>query len=372
MNHSVGPTSTRPISRRRFLHSAAAGALALSGCGETKQQTLRVFVYAGGHETTMREVFVPAFEKQTGARVILDTGWWDAIAKLKASPKDRPAFDLMVTDATQGYPAAREGLFQTINVKALKHLDQIAPAVLDNWIVQKGYGITFPDSVMTLAYNKDMVPNAPMRWDDLLRDDLRGKIGLYNSFYMSLYTFACMKAARENKAGKAAEMVENDLDGVLQFAKDHRDRVKFWWPTSNEMILGLDHKDCAAGNMHSPEMLQALRESPNLGAIIPEADRAFVQLFWAIPEGTPNKELAERALDALFSPEMQLGFTRHGSATALLSVAKQRASEDPLWKQIYPHTEDQLRSLRYYPYDAYFRHWDDISTVWQREILRKA
>jgi spermidine/putrescine-binding protein len=167
-------------------------------------------------------------------------------------------------------------------------------------------------------------------------------------------------------------MVENDLDGVLQFAKDHRDRVKFWWPTSNEMILGLDHKDCAAGNMHSPEMLQALRESPNLGAIIPEADRAFVQLFWAIPEGTPNKELAERALDALFSPEMQLGFTRHGSATALLSVAKQRASEDPLWKQIYPHTEDQLRSLRYYPYDAYFRHWDDISTVWQREILRKA
>ena len=48
------------------------------------------------------------------------------------------------------------------------------------------------------------------------------------------------------------------------------------------------------------------------------------------------------------------------------------AAEDPLWKQIYPSTEDQLRKIQYYPYDAYFKEWDDIVEVWDREVLRKS
>src|SRR5262249_48747927 len=145
---------------------------------------------------------------------------------------------------------------------------------------------------------------------------------LYNSFYMSLYTFACMKVDREGRAGEAAGEIERDIDGVLAFAKKNRDRVKFWWPTSNDMIQGLAQKDCALGNMHSPEMLVALREKPELKAVVPEADRAFVQVMWVVPEGTPNKELAEEAINLIFSEKMQLAFARNGSATALPSVAK--------------------------------------------------
>ena len=104
--------------RRRFLQTAGATvAGCLSGCGERPSgpgpfagQELRVFCYAGGHEATMREVFVPAFEAATGARVTLSPGWWDGIAKLKLAPPDDPPFDLIISDATQGFPAAREGL----------------------------------------------------------------------------------------------------------------------------------------------------------------------------------------------------------------------------------------------------------------------
>lgn len=379
MLHSLHQTGHGLCNRRSFLGTSALAALQLAGCGSTSSkpgefqgQTLRIFVYAGGHETTMREVFVPTFEAATGARVILDSGWWDAIARLKTSPAGKPAFDLMVTDATQGYPAAREGLFQTIRRQNLKNLQHLSPAILDNWIVREGHGITFPDSVMTLAYHQEMVPSSLEGWEDLLRPELSGKIALYNSFYMSLYTFACMMAAAEKKPGEAAALLDKDLEGVLRFAKIHRKNVKFWWPNSSDMILSLEHRDCAAGNMHSPEMLVALEQSKTLGAVIPQHDRAFVQLFWAIPAGTPNTDLAERALDAIFSPEMQLGFTRHGSATANLEVARQRAAENPLWKQIYPHTEEQLQAIRYYPYDTYFRNWNDLSSIWQREILTRA
>jgi spermidine/putrescine-binding protein len=367
------------LTRRRFLLAAAGGAAGFAaGCGRQGDQRrgpfageeLRIFVYAGGHEKTMRKVFVPRFEAATGATAILDPGWWDAIPKLKAAPASRPPYDLLVTDATQGFPAAREGLFRQLNLAHIPNHNNLAPAVLDHWIFRDRYGVTFPDSVMTLAYHRDAVTPPPTSWADLLRDDLRGKLGLYNSFYMSLYTFACMKVASAGKPGTAHAAVSDDLDGILRFAKENRDRVKFWWPTSTDMTLGLVHRDCAAGNMHSPEMLQALRQEPKLGAVVPAADRAFVQLFWAIPAGTTKAELAEAAIDLIFSTEMQVEFARRGSATAVLPAAQTLAAEDPLWKSLYPHTEDQFRTLRYYPYDAYFEHWDDIERIWTREIMR--
>src|SRR5262245_45508178 len=75
-------SASRP-SRRTVLQGLAASAVGvLTGCGSRggsggNAQELRVFVYAGGHDKTMREVFVPSFESQTGATVTLYSGWWD-------------------------------------------------------------------------------------------------------------------------------------------------------------------------------------------------------------------------------------------------------------------------------------------------------
>jgi spermidine/putrescine-binding protein len=360
------------VTRRHFLAAAGALTAGLAGCGSrTGGEKLRVFVYAGGHEKTMRETFVPVFERETGATAVLDAGWWDAIAKLKASPPGKPAFDLVITDATQGYPAIREGLFGQIDLDLVPSHKNLAAAALDNWVFRDRYAIPYPDAVMTLAYHRELVKKAPAGWDDLLRDDLRKQIALYSSFYMSLYTFAAMLAAQQGKPGTAHALVEKDLKGVMRFAKEHSDRVKFWWPNSTDMILGLTRKDCAAGNMHSPEMLRALRAEKQLGAVVPPHDRAFVQVMWCIPEGTPRRELAHRALDLIFGEHLQYEFASRGMASAVPAVAERLAREDPLWKSIYPHTTEQLASLRYYPYDVYASHWNDLSTFWDREVLRK-
>jgi spermidine/putrescine-binding protein len=365
------------LSRRRFLCQAAAATLGLAGCqrspgtGEFRGQQLRVFIYSGGMEKTMRSTFVPRVEAETGATVILDPGWWDSIPKLKASPPGQPAFDLVLTDPTQGYPAIREGLFQKIDLSRVPNHRNLSPAVLDNWVFKDGYGITFPDSVMTLAYNKELVPFTPANWGDLLRDSVRGKLSLYNSFYMSLYTFACMKVALEGRPGSAAKEVADHLQDVLDFAKAQRDAVKFWWPTSTDLSLSLARKDCAIGNQHSPEMLRVMRDQPQLAAVVPVEDRAFTQLMWVIPEGTRRKALAEAAIDILLSEPMQREFTRNGCMSSNLKVAQEAAAADPFWKQIYPSTEEQLRTLRFYPYDTYFKHWDDIVATWDRQVLRK-
>ena len=368
----------RSISRRSFLQtSAATTACAVAGCqpsgpaaGSKSKRELRVFVYAGSHEQTMREVFVPRFEAAAGCTVTLFSGWWDAIAKLKTAPANDPPFDLMITDATQGFPAAREGLFAKIDFTRIPNHKAMTPAALDTWVYRDGFGLPYPDSVMTFAYHRKLLATAPTRWSDLFQSDLVGKIGLYNSFYMSLYTFAAALADANGKPGTAHELIRTKTDDVFTYAREHRKAVKLWWPTSTDMILALNDKSVAAGNMHSPEYMQAIREKPDLAAFVPEHDRAMVQVFWAIPVGTKNQDLAEAALDLMFGDPVQYEFARRGMATALPQTAARMASEDPYWKTFYPHTDAQFRTLQYYPYDVYAEHWDEFADRWDRTILR--
>ncbi|MCO5168744.1 MAG: extracellular solute-binding protein [Planctomycetes bacterium] len=358
------PPGPPPTSR-----PAAAGT---GGARPFAGRTLRVFVYSGAWEKAFREAFVPSFEARTGATVIVDPGWWDSIPKLKASPPGQPAFDLVLTDATQGYPAIREGMFQKLDLQKLPNLARVSRAALDTWVHRDGYGVTFPESAMTLAWNRRVVEPEPTGWGDLLREDVRGKVGLYNSFYMSLYTFACAKVAAEGREGQAAQELERDPDGVLSFAKEQRGRVKVWWPTSTDMALSLGQRTCAIGNMHSPDMLLAQRARPELGALAPAADRAFVLLMWVVPADTREAELATAAIDLLLSEEMQEAFARGGSATVLPHVAARVAQADPMWAAIYPADAAALEGVRYYPYDAYMRRWDEIVQVWDREVLRSS
>lgn len=378
--------------RRRVLAGIGAGAgLAatglLAGCGPDETtaagdagdnkrpfegETLKVFIYSGSWEQSFRSAFIPAFEAATGATVIADPGWWDSIPKLKASPPDDPAFDLVLTDATQGYPAIREGLFQTIDMDSIPNRRLAAASTLDNWVYKESYGVTFPDSAMTLAWNRDLVGFEPTGWADLLRDDVAGKLGVYNSFYMSLYTFAAMKVGAAGKPGTAHAEMGNNLDGVLQFARDNRDRVGYWWPTSSDMVLNLAQENAAIGNMHSTDMLPALRERPQLAATVPDADRVYIQLMWVVPAATKRKALAEAAIDYLFRPDMQAAFAYGGRMTAQLDVAQKIVADDPLYGQVYPTTEAGVADIQYYPYEAYFKDWDQIVKIWDQEILRSA
>lgn len=376
--------------RRRFLSSIAAcgaggGLLGLSGCGDPKEaasagagdkpfagQTLRVFVYSGAWEKGFTDHFVPLFEERTGARVVVDPGWWDSIPKLKASPPGQPAFDLVLTDATQGYPAIREGMFQTLDFSKIPNKANIQTSALDNWVVEEGYGITFPEAAMTLGYHKGLCPAPPTGWGDLLLEDYDGALGLYNSFYMSLYTLACMKVAQEGRPGTAAETMATDLQGVIDFAKSQRERVRLWWPTSTDMSMNLARRNVALGNMHSTDMLLALRDHPDLGAVVPESDPAYVLLMWVVSADSQVPDLAHAAIDLLFSAEVQRGFARTGQATTLAGVAAEVAAEDEEWAAFYPSTPEAIAAVRYYPYDVYMEHWDELVEVWDREVLRES
>lgn len=368
-------------SRRVFLGATGASlAGLLGGCsgsappanGDFRGRTLTVFVYSG-LDQIFQEHFAEPFAAQTGATVVLDAGWWDSIARLMASPPGQPAYDLVLTDATQGYPAIRSGMFRQINFDRVPNSRELAPSALDNWVAKDRYGLTFHESALSLAWNRSRVATDPVGWGDLLRDDLKGKIALYDGFYMSFYTFACMKAAADGKLGTAHQSVTENIGSVFDFARKERERVQFWWPTGTKMLQDLLQGNFAAGNAHSVGVLQTGKEKPDvIGFTTPDADRAFVQLMWVIPADTPNAELAETAINFLLSHETQVAMARRGAGTSHVAAARQVAAEDPVWRRTYPSTDEQFRTMQYFPYEAYFQDWDQLTKTWEQEILRKS
>ena len=182
-----------------------------------------------------------------------------------------------------------------------------------------------------------------------------------------------MKVDSEGKAGTARQECEQNLAGVLDFAKSQRDRVNYWWPSSSDMALNLVQRNVLAGNIHSVDAFGPIRDGQPVGVFVPDTDRASFQALWVVAKDTKKKELAEAAMNVFCSEAFQEIYASDGGfPTAIPSVAEKVAAKDKLWASIYAHTPDQFKNVGYYPYDAYFKQWDHIVSVWDKEVLRKA
>jgi spermidine/putrescine-binding protein len=372
------------VTRRGVLRAGAAGLGAIAAGNldmissaaygrSFKGESLRIFTYAGAWGDQFTKNFAPLFKKMTGADLVVELGWWDSIPKLKASPPGSPAFDLIMTDATQGYPAIHEELFQKVNMANIPNARLFTPEVLDNWVVKENWGVTWPDAAQTGIYNKTLVKQPPARWGDLLKPEFDGQLGIYNSFYFSLFTFACMKVDSEGKAGTARKEIADNLEGVLDFAIKQRNRVKYWWPSSSDMALNLLGGNVSAGNIHTVDIIPVVRAGKPVDVFVPDHDRASFQALWLVSKGTKKKELAEAAINIFCSEQFQKIYASDGGfPTAIPTVAAEVAATDPVWALMYAHKPEQFKDIGYYPYDAYFAHWDHIVDVWDKKVLRKA
>ena len=378
--------SNQRITRRDFIRKStvasagvvAAGQLGIWGADvqaaqDFKGEKLRIFTYAGAWGDQFTKNFAPLFKELTGADLIVELGWWDSIPKLKASPPGNPAFDLIMTDATQGYPAIREGLFQKVDMGNIPNAGKFAPEVMSNWVVEESWGVTWPDAAQTGVFNTEDVEAAPQRWSQLLDARYDDKLGMYNSFYFSLFTFACMMVDQEGNAGTARDVCNSDLGKVLEFAKSQRDRVNYWWPSSSDMALNLVQKNVIIGNIHSVDAFTPVREGEPIGVFVPEKDRASFQALWLVSRDTKKNDLAEKAIDIFCSERFQEIYASDGGfPTAIPSVAATVGAKDALWAQINPYKPEHFQNVGYYPYDAYFSQWDHIVEVWDKEVLRKS
>ncbi|MDQ4132596.1 MAG: extracellular solute-binding protein [Actinomycetota bacterium] len=333
-------------------------------------QSITMLVYSGITERLYKDNFVPQFEAATGAKVTIDAAWTEGIARLQASPADNPAFDVVLTDPTQGLPAIQSGLFQQIDTDKIPNAKQFAPQLLDTSVWRDGWGLPFHSSAMTLATNTSARPQPYQSWAELLDSPPPQGVMLYNLPYMSVYTFAAMKAEKEGKVGQAASMLGDDPQGVMDFAVANRGLVKYFWPSTTDGVNALVNGEVAAGNMHGNGLLAPIRAGKPVAGVLPGGDVAYAQVFQAVPRGVRNLDLSIAAINHVASAEFQQALASSGEYSAAIpEIAQAQAAKDPVWAQAFPSREEEFAELRYYPYEALAD--PQIAARWDREVLRK-
>jgi spermidine/putrescine-binding protein len=368
--------------RREFLKGTAGAAAAAVGFPAVVRaqakpyagQTLTVFTYAGAYESTLKAHLVGPFEQRTGAKVVLDPGWWDMLPKLKASPPGQPVFDLVMTDPTQGLPSIKEGLFQNVSLDNVPNAKLIPARLQQDWYQANAWGVNLAGSIMVMAFNTEAVTKVPQHWHDLLAPELKGKLSFYDAPYQSLFAFAQMKAGTEGRPGKGYEELKSNLDGVLKFSAEHRDIIRLWWTSTGDFMGKMLQKEIVGGIVHNTGPVGAEAEGKPVRTVSPPEGTAIVQVFWSIPKGTRVKRLAEEFINDFYSTEFQVKWGTAGKiAVPNLKAAELAGKEDKLYAKFLPTTQAAWDQIRFYPYDIYFEggNWAKINDVWTREVLRK-
>ena len=383
-----------PISRRRFigrggqLALGVAAAAALGGCADADQgddtvsggaergtqdfkgESLTMLVYSGLTEQLYKRHFVPQFEAATGAKVTIDSAWTEGIARLQAAAEGDPPFDVVQNDPTQGAPAIKAGLFQQFDVKRITNASRLAPRLLEADVWKQGYALPFHSSAMTLVTNTALRPEPYRSWLELLTDPPQDGVMLYNLPYMSVYTFAAMKAEQDGTVGTAAQMLRDDPDSVLRFAIANRGLVEYFWTSTTDGMNALLRGEVAAGNMHGNGLLTPKREGKPVTGVRPPGDIGYAQVWYAIPQKVRNLDLSLAAINHIASPEFQGALAASGEySCAIPELAAAQAAKDPEWAAAFPHTAADFAALTYYPYDALAN--ESIAKTWDREVLRK-
>lgn len=190
------------LQRRRALQVlAAAGASALVTPALAQSKSIAATTYPGAWESAHRAFLVPAYQKASGAGVNLVASLAvDTVSKITAQ-KANPPYDAIILDEGPYLAALQHDIFERIPADKVPNLKDI-PA---NFIDSRGLGVFCSAQIIGIAYNTDKIKNPPRSWNDLLKPEYKGRVGLA-SMGSTLVSAWMAEIARLN--GGSAENME--------------------------------------------------------------------------------------------------------------------------------------------------------------------
>jgi putative spermidine/putrescine transport system substrate-binding protein len=198
--------------RRRVLKGL--GALGVFSVGEgaglalAQAKSVSATTYPGAWESAHRQILLPAFQKASGASTNLVASLAvDTVSKLVAN-KANPAYDVIILDEGPYLAALQHDIFEKLPVDRMPNLKDLPQKFID----PRGLGAFVSGQIIGLAYNTEKVKTPPRSWNDLLKPEFKGRVGLA-SMGSTLISAWMVEMARINGGD------ENNMEPAFQFVK---------------------------------------------------------------------------------------------------------------------------------------------------------
>ncbi len=265
--------------------------LLLAGCSGSDSRDLVVAV-PPGRIADLEAWFAPAFEAMTGARIIptgLRSG--DQVARVRIE-RGVPSLDVLWIDAGEAALLAREGL-----VEGPDGLAEVAAASPSFHFVEGALPATFASAIGFL-HNTDALPEPPRSWAALSDPGLAGRLALFGFGStlgpLTVGVLARIATGDETDADAGFRGLAGLRGNVLRFGASG--------PANNQLVAQGE----AWLTLGLPSQARHLSAGGAPVAWIAPGEGAV-----ALPQGiqivadSPNRELARRFADYMFSREAQ-------------------------------------------------------------------
>lgn len=286
------------VSRRRLLQGLAGmGALQLAaptGLAFAQSGSISATTYPGAWESAHRGILLPAFRQATGASVALVPSLAvDTVSKIVAS-KANPPFDVIILDEGPYLAALSQDIFDPIPAEKVPNLADVPSKLID----PRGLGVFVSGQIIGIAYNTDTIKTPPTSWDDLLKPEYKGRVGLagMGSTLMSAWMveMARLHGGDEENMEPAFDFVQRLLPNVSAVASSPGALATLFQQGQIDISV---HYNNNVGDLQGKGVPVALAR--------PDTGWVHIKSVMHVVKNSRNTDLALAYINEALSPEVQ-------------------------------------------------------------------
>ena len=361
MPHRSGARGAGLTRRARGIAALAAAVLGSAIPPVHAQEKIVLGSYGGTIEQFMREVAIPAFEKETGIKVVYVVGTALSNYSKVLATKGRPEIDVYWSNDLTHLGGKLQGLYEKLDPNIVTNLKDVLDVARD----AENIGVGSHISLTGIQYNSKKFKEAgwdpPTSWMDLWDPKDKGKLALYSIGVLYSQEFLGLMTrvlgGSEKDIGPAIKKIKElrDTNGVVAFPTSPADMDNVMvqeqaWITTNASIRTL-----------------ALKERGSvLEYVSPKEGAALFMVSFNVVKGAPNPTGAQKFINHMLSVEMQ---TKAASGIGYAPVNK-NATIPAKWEPYMP-TPKTIDSFIKLDRSVMNKNLDQWIETWNREIEAK-
>jgi len=260
-------------------------------------EDLVVATFGGTFVENSKKCHAAPFEKATGATVKYVLGSSvQTMAKLRAAGA-RAEFDVAYMDSQIVKQAKAEGLLQPLEPAKIAHWNDLYDASRDkdaHWV-----SMMFAGTIIT--YNTNLVKTPPTSWADLWKPEWKGKLAIPDISGTSGQQFL-MAAARLN--GGSVENIGPGFEAI----KKLKPNIQMMYTQPDQIIPLFERGDIALAVWYTDRTGAAALKGVPVAAAYPKEGGIGIVPTVSVPKASQKRELAQKYIAVLLSPEGQLCF----------------------------------------------------------------
>lgn len=266
------------------------------------QSQLTVINFGGANGAAQKKAYFEAFEK-SGAGKITQVEYNGEQAKIKAMVEAKKVtWDVVEVEGPDVNRGCDEGLFEKIDWSKIGNKADFQPAAVHAC----GVGTFVWSTVM--AYDADKLKTVPTSWADFWNTKkIPGKRGMRKGARYNL-EFALMADGVKTADVYKVLATKEGADRAFKKMTELKQSIQFWEAGAlppQFLVAG----DVAITTAFSGRIDAAQREGKNLQ--IGWTGGIYDLDYWAIPKGSPNKDLAMKFIAMASSPDEQAEYARN-------------------------------------------------------------